>query len=102
MAPVKVRSGIRVDRGADRPCPIFSCASACCGTIEVHEDGVERLQRHDGRARGEVLADIHLANAQAAGERRLDDFLLDQRLLRRDLGASGFQRRHVAYRSPPG
>ena len=55
--------------------------------VEVDQDRIERLQRDDGRSRRQVLAEIDLADAQPSGERRPDDLLLDQRLLRRDLGA---------------
>ncbi len=63
--------------------------------VEIDQDRIERLQRDDGRAGGQVLADVDLANAQPPGERRPDDLLLDQRLLRRHLGAGRFQRRHI-------
>ncbi len=45
---------------------------------EVHVQRVERLQRHDRCAAGQVLAEVHLPDAQDTGERRADQLPLDR------------------------
>ena len=45
---------------------------------EVHVQRVERLQRHDGRAAGEVLAEVHLPDAENSREGSPDHLPLDR------------------------
>ena len=62
------------------PCPSVSVASSCCGTEKLTYDGTDRLQRHDRCAAGDVLAEVDLADAEDAGERRADGLALDRGL----------------------
>src|SRR4029453_13676085 len=45
--------------------------------IEVDVDGIERLQLNDRIAARQVLADVHLADAENPGERRGDELALN-------------------------
>ena len=67
---------------------------------EIHVDRIERLQRHDDGAGAEILAEIDGADAEVAGERRAQHFLVEDRLLLGDLrlgvlqvGRVGIERR---------
>ena len=67
---------------------------------EIDVDRIERLQRHDRGAGGEILAEIDRANAEMPGERRAQGFLVEDRLLLGDLrlgvlqiGRIGIERR---------
>ena len=46
---------------------------------EVHVDRIQRLQRHQRVAAGQVLTEVDLADAEHAGERRPDRLPLDRR-----------------------
>ena len=45
---------------------------------EVHVDRIQRLQRHERVAAGQVLTEVDLADAEDAGERRADRLPLDR------------------------
>ena len=64
--------------------------------IEIDKHRIERLERDDGGAGGDVLAQIDLSHAELPGEGRADGFLVDHRLLRRHLGTGGLERAEIA------
>ena len=66
--------------------PFADPGQLALGQREIGVDRVERLQRHDRRARAQVLAEIDAPDAEAAVERCADALLVEQRLLRGDLG----------------
>jgi hypothetical protein len=70
------------DRVAREPTarPVFELRQLLLGQVEVDEDGVERLERDDGVARLEVLAEVHEADAEPSREGRLDRPLVDRGL----------------------
>ena len=79
-----VREGIdaNLDRLADR-----ESGARLLRQGEVDVELVEIGEGDDRRAGVEILADIDLAHAELAGERRADQFLVDQRLGVGDAGA---------------
>ena len=64
-------------------------ADVLLGHGKVDPDGIERLQRHQRQPGRYVLAELDLANAEPAGERRQDRLLSDQRLDAVDGGGGG-------------
>ena len=90
--PLKILSGIGVDVDLDGLADA-SFADVLLGHREVDADRIELLQRHERRARRDVLPDLDVADAEAAGERRDDRLLGDERA-----GALDRRRRLIAGR----
>ena len=61
---------------------------------EVDERGADRLERHDRRAAGHVLAEVHRADAEDAGEGGVDRLALDRRLDLVDVRVGGLELGH--------
>ena len=97
---VKIAIAERLDADLDRH-PDAHVAELLLRQHEVHEDRVERLERHDARAGRQVIAEIHLANSELARERRADHLLRDPRALRVDLRLRGGRRGRRADRPRP-
>ena len=66
------------------------------GQGKVHEDRVDRLQGRHGRTGSEVLAEVDLADAEAAGKRRPEVLLFDQGPLLVGLGGIALERGRIA------
>ena len=58
---------------------------------EIEKDRIERLQRHDDGPGAEILAEVDGADAEMAGKRRAQEFLVEDRLLLGDLRLGVFQ-----------
>ena len=69
---------------------------------EVDKDRIERLQRHDDRSGPEILAEIDGADAEMAGKRRAQEFLVEDGLLLGHLRAWRSSDWRHRYRTSPG
>ena len=66
-----------------------------CGTVKSTSIGSSFCSVTTAAPGREVLAEVHLPDAELAGERRGDGLLRDQCLLRRHLRLRALERRHV-------
>ena len=76
--PVNVAARRRVGRHAHLH-RALDLGELLLGDVEVHVDRVERMERDDRVAVVHVLAQVHRADAEPAGERRADRLLGDRR-----------------------
>ena len=100
ILPSKVAARIGVDRDA-HGLPDLELRAVLLRHGEVRIEHRQIGQRHDLRARRQILTDLDLANAELAVERRAHQLLRDDGLGLGDAGLGLVERRLRRYRRSP-